>query len=312
MLAYLYCGLPVISNITIPELPHSANDKGGLSFTLELTHSQSKDIFHQTKWLNPNGEIVLTYCRQDDNHWLCFPWLADFRISLNTKKISCYPVPKIPEETVRHLLLDQVLPRCLAYQGKIMVHASAIQHKQGLLLFIGDSGTGKSTLAGNFHQAGNQVVSDDCVWVKEDQTSIMAVPSYGGLRLWEDSLDALFFADEDTSSMAHYSRKKRISLEGNDTNKVSNGIPVLAVIVIAPPEISSGSEVTLDRLSLREAFIAMMKQTFQLDLDDLERVRHHMQALGSIVPKLPAFRLSMPRDYDLLPIVRQKILETVL
>jgi hypothetical protein len=280
-------------------------------FSLESTRQQSIDYLWSHHWLSPSGDKLLSYCNQDSYHWLRFPALADFRISANVKEIFCYPPPKIPQETIRHLFLDQVLPRCLAHQGKIMFHASAVQHEQGLLLFIGDSGTGKSTLAGNFHQAGNPAISDDCLWIKENQDQIVAVPSYGGLRLWEDSLGVLFAVEQDTQSMAHYSSKKRVPLNENDLLRFGKGVPVLAVIVLSPPSDKPISEIALDRLSHRETFIAMMKQTFQLDLSDLKRISRHMQALGRIVPRLPSFRLSMPRDYDLLPVVRQKILEKV-
>jgi hypothetical protein len=308
---YLYCGQTVVSNIAIPELSQSNNDKTGLLFSLESPKKRSTEPIWFHHWLSPNGEKLLSYCKQDSYHWLHFPGLADFRISANTKEIFCYPLPEIPVETIRHLLLDQVLPRCLAHRGKIMLHASAVQLEQGLLLFIGDSGTGKSTLAGDFHQAGQPVVSDDCLWVKESKDQIAAVPSYGGLRLWEDSLQVLFSAEQNTYPMAHYTTKKRVPLNESDMLGFGKGIPILAVIMLSPPGQISASEVILDRLSHREAFIAMMKQTFQLNLMDLERMTRHMQALGRIVPRLPAFVLSMPRDYDLLPLVRQKILEKV-
>ena len=87
-------------------------------------------------------------------------------------------------------------------------------------------------------------------------------------------------------------------------------MPVLAVVVLSPAVDSL--EVKLEKLPHREAFIAMLKQTFQLNPTDLERMTRHAQALGRIVPRLRAFRLSMPHDYALLPLVRQKILEAVL
>lgn len=193
-----------------------------------------------------------------------------------------------------------------------MVHASAVQLKQGLLLFLGDSGSGKSTLAGNFHKAGQQVVSDDCLWIKEGKRAIKAIPSYGGLRLWEDSLQVLFPADQNTQSVAHYSTKKRVQINEGDARKFMTGIPILAVIVLSPLGEGPVSEIALERLSNREAFIALMKQSFQLNVLDMKRMTRHIRALGRIVPRIPAYRLSMPHDYALLPLVRQKILETIL
>jgi energy-coupling factor transporter ATP-binding protein EcfA2 len=193
-----------------------------------------------------------------------------------------------------------------------MLHASAVRLEQGLILFIGESGAGKSTLAGNFHQVGIPAVSDDCVWIKEGEECLEAVPSYGGLRLWEDSVEVLFGAEQEAHSMAHYSAKKRVPLQENDQPQIGKGVPVLAVIVLSPADQISSPEIILEPLARREAFIAMLKQTFQLDLSDLERMSRHASALGRIVPRLPAYRLSMPRDYSLLPLARKKILEAVL
>jgi hypothetical protein len=308
---YSYCGQVTLSNIHIPELPQSKNVKAGFLFRLDSAQPLLKAPVWLHHWLSPGGEILLSYCKQGSYHWLHFPDLADFHIAANAKEISCYSLSGVPQETIRHLLLDQVLPRCLAHQGKIMVHASAVQLEQGLLLFIGDSGTGKSTLAGDFHQMGQPVVSDDCLWVKENKERIWAVPTYGGLRLWEDSLEALFPSEQDTLPMAHYSSKKRVPLAGQDFPEFGEGYPVLAVIILAPPDQVSHREIILERLSRRETFITLLKQTFQLDVTDLDRMTRHVQKLERIIPRLPTFRLTIPRDYALLPLVRQKILETV-
>jgi hypothetical protein len=193
-----------------------------------------------------------------------------------------------------------------------MLHASAVKLEDGVLLFLGDSGAGKSTLAGNFHQAGNPVLSDDCLWIKDSADQIKAIPTYGGLRLWDDSLQVLFSSEHNIYPVAHYSSKKRVALQRDGGLQSGTGMPVLAVIALSPPGHTSTSEIILERLPNREAFVVMLKQTFQLNVLDIERMTRHMEALGRIVPRLPAFRLSMPHKYDLLPATREKIVKAVL
>lgn len=311
MRAHLYSNQVMLSNIPIPELPYADSGKASLLFNLESPKKQSTNHVWLHHWSSPYGEKLLSYSIKDKHHWLRFPGLADFEISENAGAISCYPLPKISKRTIKHLLLDQVLPRCMTHQGRVMVHASAVRLEQGLLLFLGDSGTGKSTIAGNFHKLGNAVVSDDCLMLKMEKTGIKAIPTYGGLRLWDDSLEVLFPPEQEVDPVAHYSTKKRVVLDEKGTLRLRKGLPVLAMFVLSPRDPASGSEITLERLSNREAFIALMKQTFQLDVHDLKRIERHMRRLGRIVPKLPAYRLSMPHKYELLPFVRQKILQTV-
>jgi energy-coupling factor transporter ATP-binding protein EcfA2 len=194
-----------------------------------------------------------------------------------------------------------------------MLHASAVRLDEGLLLFIGDSGAGKSTLAGNFHQMGNPAISDDCVWIKEGRNQIVAVPSYDGLRLWEDSLDVLFSSERNISTMAHYSTKKRVSLNESDTLMRRKGCHILSVVVLSPPRHpASDYGIMLDPVPRREAFIEIANQTFQLDSYDYNERSPQMQTLGSLLTTVPTFRLSVPHDYALLPTVRRRILDAVL
>jgi hypothetical protein len=181
-----------------------------------------------------------------------------------------------------------------------------------LILFIGESGSGKSTLAGNFHQVGNPLIADDCLWLKDESERVSAIPTYGGLRLWEDSLDVLFPSEQPARLMAQYSRKKRVIFSETKGWQSDEGIQVLGVFALTQASQTSSEEIIIERLSHRDAFIAMLKQTFQLDLKDYERVKSHILELGCVVPKLRIFRLTMPHKYDLLPAVRQRILDAVL
>lgn len=51
--------------------------------------------------------------------------------------------------------------------GAVVVHASAVRTKNGTAVFAGASGTGKSTTALSIALAGNQLISDDCLWVQD-------------------------------------------------------------------------------------------------------------------------------------------------
>jgi hypothetical protein len=308
---YLYCGLPIVSNIVISELIQIRDRKGVINLTYEYTQDQAESNLWTHHWQSPDGESVLSYRSQGTDQWLRFPGSADFRLSARAREVFCYPLPGIPIETLRHLVLDQVLPRCLAHQGKIMVHASAVQFNEGVALFLGDSGTGKSTLAGSFHQAGWPAVSDDCLCIKNSRVGVKAIPSYASLRLWDDSLNFLFPSEGKDYSVAHYSTKKRISTNGYESLRLREGIPILAVFVLSPPTQHFCSDITMQRISHREAFIELMRQSFKLNFADLRRVKRHIGAIGRIIPELQAFRLSVPRQYDLLPAVRQKVLEKI-
>ena len=126
MSIYLYCNQTIASTVPLPALSSATDSTPDFSFRLEVSRPQKKNGFWLHDWLGPSGEKVLSYCKQGDDHLLRFPSLADFTVSLSANQIACYPIPETPLETIQHLFLDQVLPRCLAHQGMVMLHASTV------------------------------------------------------------------------------------------------------------------------------------------------------------------------------------------
>jgi hypothetical protein len=147
------------------------------------------------------------------------------------------------------------------------------------------------------------------VRILDDKAGMRAIPSYGGLRLWEDTRQVLFPSIRDTPPMAHYSGKKRIRISSAG---VPEAFPILAVVILsAERRDTKNQNVSLEELPRRTAFIEMMKQTFLLDVNDHQRYSQHMQALGRVILSVKSFRLQLPHDYRALPQVRRLILEQV-
>jgi hypothetical protein len=138
------------------------------------------------------------------------------------------------------------------------------------------------------------------------------MPSYTGLRLREDSLTTIFGPDKYISGSEQYFTKRRIPLNNENTKRGGNSYPVMSVIVLSPHKRRSDMTIKLDLLSLREAFIEIANETFQLDSYDLGERRNHMETLGHFSTKVRTYRLSIPHDYSLLPLVHKKIMETIL
>ena len=312
MPTYTYCGFTIASDIIIPELSAVKHRRSTILFNVESARPQSPRPSWSHRWFAANGETLISYARRGRDHLLRFPALADFTISADGRRISCVPVPGLPEVTTRHLFLDQVMPRCLAHNGGVMLHASAVRTPRGMLLFVGRSQAGKSTLAGSFHQAGFPAASDDVVLVQESRRGIRAVPSYGGLRLWKDSLTFLNAQDLETRTMAHYSSKRRVPLVGQAVHSPGKAASIRAAILLASRQDRGPQEISLIRLPAREAYMELEKASFRLDIGSARTLSRHMRALGRIVSRLAVYLLSMPLDFRRLPAVRQAILGTVL
>ena len=163
-------------------------------------------------WTLPGGAKWLSCAKTEGGYLLRFNELADFTIDRSGREIVCMPRSGISEDTIQHLLLDQVIPLVINLRGGEALHASAILTSHGAVAFTGPAGSGKSTLAGSFLLSGYQHMSDDCLALLEKEREIHAIPAYPELRLWDDALSYLFGNNGAHESVSHYTDKRRVQL----------------------------------------------------------------------------------------------------
>jgi len=267
--------------------------------------------FHD--WLDEVGGVAISGGRMGDSYLLRFPGLVDFVISLTRRSISYIPAAGVPEETVRHLLLDQVVPRMLGQMGHLTLHASAISLPNGAgIAFLGNSGWGKSTLAASYLGTGASLVTDDCLLLNISEAGVFGIANYSGVRLFDDSAVTLFGKPHLTSGVAHYTNKKRISL-CHFGEAVKGKVPLAALFVLNDPAQASGeNNVDITPLEDASGLMSIIKQTYFIDVYDKKTYTSQFADLGKIVGLgTKIFGLSYPRQHEWLPRVRQAVKETL-
>lgn len=266
--------------------------------------------FHD--WLDPSGEIILSCARVGEDYCLRFRDLADFWISMDCERITAYADNAIPAESIRHLLVDQVIPRVIAHGGHTVMHCSANQVADRAILFIGDSGAGKSTLATSLYRRGYPLMSDDCLLLRASGNGLLAVPNYAGARLWADSFEALFDGEPFGEPMAHYSNKRRLILpeEAVSSNK---RLPVQAIFLLDTfPSTEGRQAVTVEPVSGSNIMVTMLKNSFQLDMADRARISGQFAELGRIIASgIPIFCLKYPHQHDLIHQVHDAVISVL-
>lgn len=208
------------------------------------------------------------------------------------------------ETTIAHLVLDQVLPRLLGQHGDLVLHGGAVtQNDSGALVFLGKTGTGKSTLCASYLDEGEQILSDDCVRV--DPVSLMTQGSYPGLRLYPDSIKNTLGASSQTVPMASYTDKQRVDTGFENPGLVKEGaVPLRGIVLLE----ARGSDVTTEMLSGSEAVMALMEESFCLWPGDAGAAARRLSAISSVVASgIPVMRFSFPHDFHILPELKRGI-----
>ncbi len=100
-------------------------------------------------------------------------------------------LPHAEMGVVRTLLAGRFMGYLLRQRGCLPLHASAVAINGQAVLFLGESGAGKSTTAAAFYRRGHKVLADDVAAVRPANSGLELQPAWPGLRLLQNSLDAI-------------------------------------------------------------------------------------------------------------------------
>lgn len=155
-------------------------------------------------------------------------------------------------------------------------------------------------------------MADDCLLLEEKRGELIAVPSYPGLRVWPETISALVGDGATLPRVAHYTTKKRLRLTDLGLRVSAEPIPLRRMYFLTPREEAKQTEATaIQRLSLREAFMEILKYAYLLDIGDREKLREQFDCLGRTSALAPFYRLAFPRQLSLLPRVQEAILASL-
>ena len=257
--------------------------------------------FHQ--WVFPDGVLWTEFHRTESGYLLRFPGLADYRVSADGHEVLCDPVSEVSAETIRHLYLNQVLPLALSRMGKLVLHASAVEvHGEGIV-FVGESGRGKSTLAASFATSGYRFLTDDGLVIEERLTGYHVLPSHPSIRLWADSQEALVHPATRIAGPVQFTSKTRF-LAGDEIAFCDEPRPLRRVYFLGD---GASPHVEFAPMGASGRMIELVKHSFLLDIHARELIASHFDQLSRLV-RLPIYyRLDYPRRFDALMEVQRTI-----
>lgn len=241
-------------------------------------------------WRQSDGSPWVEVARFNDAYYVRVIGFADFCITSTTVRVA--PREGARPSTIRHLLLDQVLPLALAAEGHLVLHASGLYSEGQVIAIAGPAGSGKSTLAAALQREGWSVASDDGLLVREQGSEVVAVPAYPGLRLWPDAAERTGVMRFAVSEVAEYTAKLRVSLP--EAGGLESA-PLASVYVIR-----QGDVVSIERLGARDAAMTLVEHAYRADLSDRVALAAQLDVCARLAERICVCRLVMPRDLDQL------------
>jgi len=262
--------------------------------------------FHQ--WIFSDETVWTLFYRLNSCYLLRFPDLADFEVSRDGQTVSVWPAPGVSLGTVEHLHLNQVLPLALSRQGRLVLHASAVEIAGKGVAFTGESGRGKSTLAASFATTGARFLTDDGLQLSWLDRQCWITPSHPSVRLLRDSQEAIIHQAVDFAPAVEYTPKVRL-LAGDRLAFCDSVQPLSRVYFLGE---GMASSLTIEPVRPAEAFMEMVKNSFLLDIEERELLAWHFDEMVRLAALPIYYRLNYPRCYEDLPRVREAIVRHVI
>ena len=226
---------------------------------------------------------------------------ADFVVSVDARRITVFPA-SASLDTVRHLLIDQVVPLVLAHLGHFVLHASAFTTESGAVALAGPTGSGKSTLSASFGAHGSPFLADDALVIEPGAGGWLARPAYPGLRVWPDVVAAVH--DSEPSPVAPYTDKRRIGA-GDGLPFSATPVKLIRIYALGYEE---AEEIAVGPMSRRDALMTLIAHTLTMDPADTGRAVAQLDRAYALCRDVPVRRLTYPRELAALGEVRAAIL----
>jgi hypothetical protein len=220
---------------------------------------------------------------------LQFPRCAEFDIT--GRSIRCRPSPAAGRRTIRHLLLDQVLPAVVARGKRLVLHASAVAIDGRAIAFVGPSGAGKSTTAAALVRQGATTIADDALVLRPGgaaSATMSAIPTYPGLRLWPDARGVVGrWRGVRTQPVTDDHCKQRWF--GRAVPFTDRILPLSAVYLL-----ERGPTLELSGVQPQHAMIAFVRASMVLDPTDRAAMQRGFELSSALAERAPVLRLIVP------------------
>jgi HPr Serine kinase C-terminal domain len=242
-----------------------------------------------------------------DEAFFSWPQLGKFRVR-DGKEIVIDPNQGVEERMLRLPLLGTILAVLLHQRGHLVLHASAVAIDGEAVVFVGNKGRGKSTMAATLYRRGHELIADDVVALAFENGRPIVVPGYPQFKLYPEAVAASLGDDHKyLPELAEGYEKlgRRIGDRFARQPLPLNSIYVLGLGPIA----------TITSIDPQTALLGLIRNSYMARfgkqlLTGVE-ASSHLRQCTRLVRQVPVLRLERPNSLALLPSVARLVEEHV-
>jgi len=196
------------------------------------------------------------------------------------------------EDTATYLL-GPVMGFVLRLRGVTCLHASAIAIDGRAVAFAGHAGSGKSTLAAAFARLGHAVLSEDVTALALERGVLQVEPAYPCVRLWEESVAALFGACDALPLITPNWDKRFLGLQAPHRFE-ERPLPLAAIYLLG---VRAGKR-AVTALDPSAALMGLVERAYSAHLIDPAMRAREFDVFARVVAEVPVRALTLSDDFS--------------
>lgn len=279
-------GLDIKSIIKFPELM-PGNAKNDV-----LIHIEGHEFLYDQKLKKNNGLYKFVNNIYDITYF--FDDIPLFKIK-DGKEIILNPdifsESKFSLPYIRSLILGVGLGVLLMQQGHLVLHGSAINVNGNAIAFLGNSGSGKSTMATFLSKKGYPLITDDVLVTRMDENyQPFVVSSFPKVKIWDDTIE--FMDDKKDKIQIHPEIKKYFYTVPNYSKLES--MPLKSIYIF-----DDGIKNEIIVLNHQDALINVLKNVYCINILDNDTDRKSIDFLqcADLIKNVPVKILRRIRTF---------------
>jgi hypothetical protein len=245
-----------------------------------------------------DGEAWYTFARRGATVVGRFYGLVDFEISsagrpsvgedTGKQQVTFYRAPTAPLDLVAILIAGSMVAYLLSADGRLVLHASAVEVDGKALAFVGQSGQGKTTMATVLCAAGYPFVADDLLPIGQSADEVTCVPVGTELRVREKVEALLGRFEARTARRLTVDDRHAVAPRTTGARK----LPLGSVVVPWPDR--EAAEVSAQRLTAGEAVITLARCQRIEGWVPEPILRAQFAAVSAVARDVPILRMRVP------------------
>ena len=287
-------GLPSLETGAAPELQVWLTS---MPCWLEELPDAAQTIWHISSYRNECNEPSLKIWKIHGGTYIRFRYAdgTQFIVDrLGTEVWATWIAPMTLEDVTTYLL-GPILGFVLRLRGFVTMHASAVSIGGSAIALVGPQGAGKSTTAAALAGRGFAVLSDDVVALREFGNDLLIEPAYPQLKLWPDSVEALYGTTAKLPPLTPNYDKRGLDLRNNGYRFQQEPLPLRAVYFLGARSDDAGSPF-IESVPSHAGLMALIANAYgSLSLDGQMRARE-FDLLGRIATRVPLHQITPHRD----------------